>query len=442
MAFLLSRQNVFDYLIEQGLCNQEEHAQSKVELKAAKHFNVLVTLPEGRELFVKQERRYQKGETAAEFLQEWRIQEFVQRFPQVSQIRSWISEAIHYDVEHSIIVFNYLNDYRDLMDFYTKENIFPTALVQRDVNSTDAPNVANADARSDAPCVANASLSLSLCVTLSQQRSGIASIASAIGIALATIHRLTLDCRDYREFLLETRQGVLIHPTLQLVRQLRRISPEIFSVVPADALRFFALYQRYDSLGQAIAELTTAFEPCCLTHNDLKLNNVLLSNDWKLASPAEASDHSIVRFIDWEHSSWGDPAFDLGTLIASYLQIWLSSLITSKAITIDESLRMATIPLEHLQPSLASVAIAYFTHFPEVLERRPNFLRRVVQFAGLALILQILSMIQYRKTFGNRGICMLQVAKTLLGRPEQSIATIFGLEASELIAPVLPLKSF
>jgi hypothetical protein len=227
-----------------------------------------------------------------------------------------------------------------------------------------------------------------------------------------------------------------------LVRQLRRISPEIFSLVPADALRFFALYQRYDSLGQAIAELTTAFEPCCLTHNDLKLNNVLLSNDWKLASPAEVSDHSIVRFIDWEHSSWGDPAFDLGTLIASYLQIWLSSLITSKAITIDESLRMATIPLEHLQPSLASVAIAYFTHFPEVLERRPNFLRRVVQFAGLALILQILSMIQYRKTFGNRGICMLQVAKTLLGRPEQSIATIFGLEASELIAPVLPLKSF
>ena len=403
MAFLLSRQNVFDYLIEQGLCNQEEHAQSEIELKAAKHFNVLMTLPEGRKLFVKQERSYQHGETAANFSQEWRIQEFVKRFPQLSQMRSWISEAIHYDVEHSIIVFNYLNDSCNLMDFYTKEAIFPTALVQRDA---------------------------------------IASIASTIGIALATIHRLTLDCREYREFLLETRQDVLIHPTLHLVRQLRRISPEIFSLVPADALRFFALYQRYDSLGQAIAELTTAFEPCCLTHNDLKLNNILLSSDWQLASSAQVSDRRIVQFIDWECSSWGDPAFDLGTLIASYLQIWLSSLITSKAITIDESLRMATIPLEHLQPSLAVVAIAYVTHFPEVLERRPNFLRRVVQFAGLALILQILSMIQYRKTFGNRGICMLQVAKTLLGRPEQSIATVFGLEASELIAPVLPLKSF
>jgi hypothetical protein len=109
--------------------------------------------------------------------------------------------------------------------------------------------------------------------------------------------------------------------------------------------------------------------------------------------------------IDWERSTWGDPAFDLGTLIASYLHIWLNSLISSKAIAIDESLRMATTPLDVLQPSIAAVAIAYFAQFPEVLERRPDFLWRVLQFSGLALIQQILSTIQYRKSFGNTGIC-------------------------------------
>jgi hypothetical protein len=403
MSFLLSRQNVFDYLIEQCLCSKEEQLQSLIELRYAKNFNLLVALPQGHKLLVKQELCHREGETANKVLSEWKIQEFVERFPELSQISSWISEAIHFDAENSIIVFNYLNDYRDLMDFYTKENIFPTGLVQRDA---------------------------------------IASIGSAIGTALATIHRLTLDRQDYREFFWESGKGVLLDPALHLVSQLRRIGPDIFGLVPADGLRFFALYQRYDSLGQAIAELTTAFQPCCLTHNDLKLNNILLSIDWQLASRAQTAHHSIVRLIDWERSTWGDPAFDLGTLIASYLQIWLSSLITSKAIPIDESLRMATIPLEHLQPSLAALAIAYFSHFPEVLERCPNFLRRVVQFSGLALILHILSMIQYQKTFGNKGICMLQVAKTLLGRPEQSIATVFGLEASELTSAVLPLKSF
>jgi hypothetical protein len=39
---------------------------------------------------------------------------------------------------------------------------------------------------------------------------------------------------------------------------------------------------------------------------------------------------------------------------------------------------------------------------------------------------------QYQKLFGNTGVCMLQVAKTLLCRPEQSIYTVFGTVESEL----------
>ncbi|MRV21690.1 phosphotransferase, partial [Staphylococcus aureus] len=132
------------------------------------------------------------------------------------------------------------------------------------------------------------------------------------------------------------------------------ISPEVFGQVPADGLKFFALYQRYDSLGKAIAELATAFEPCCLTHNDLKLNNILLHNDWEQdISKAEQSSNRVIRLIDWERGAWGDPAFDLGMLIASYLQIWLSSLVVSKSIDVEESLRLAMTPLDVLQPSIS-----------------------------------------------------------------------------------------
>jgi hypothetical protein len=64
--------------------------------------------------------------------------------------------------------------------------------------------------------------------------------------------------------------------------------------------------------------------------------------------------------------------------------------------------------------------------FTEIIEHRPDFLRRVVQFAGFAVIQQIQAVIQYQKCFGNTEIAMLQVAKTLLCRPEQSMPTIFG----------------
>jgi thiamine kinase-like enzyme len=112
-----------------------------------------------------------------------------------------------------------------------------------------------------------------------------------------------------------------------------------------------------------------------------------------------------VRVIDWERSTWGDPAFDLGTLIASYVQIWLGSLVISNSLSIEESLRLAATPLEQLQPSIAALTQAYFDTFPEILEHRPDFLRRVVQFAGFALIQQIQAMIQYQKSFGNTGNC-------------------------------------
>jgi len=381
MKFLLSSQNVFAYLIENALCDPEAEAKSKIELKSAKNFNLLLSLPSDRKLLVKQERYDREGKTAGEFLREWRIQEFFQKFPELSQICDWISEVIHFNAEDSIIVFNYLDNYRDLMDFCVKENIFPT------------------------------------------------TIAEAIGRIIAIIHRRTSHLQQYRDFFTssETAKNDL---TPYVTSKLGRITPEVFGTVPADGLKFFALYQRYDSLGQVLAELTAASVPCCLTHNDLKLNNILLSSNWE---QLEESGNSMVRLIDWERSSWGDPAFDLGTLIASYLQIWLSSLITSKAMSIEESLRMATTPLEHLQPSIATLASAYFTEFPEIFQHRPDFLERVVQFSGLVLIQQILATIQYQKSFGNTGICTLQVAKSLLCRPQSSIPTIFGMDAAQLI---------
>jgi len=378
MAFLLNSHNVFHYLIEQGLCNQSDQPPIKIEPVTAKNFNLLLSWSGDRKLLVKQERHNQEGKAAGEFLSEWRIQEFLQRFPNLDNYRSFLPEVLHFDADNSIIVFRYLDDYRDLIDFYTKENSFPT------------------------------------------------EIATTIGNTLGTIHRDTFNRQEYQKFFSKSPDNLMADQVLHLVQRLERIEPEIFGLVPGDGLKFFALYQRYDSLGQAIAKLGNAITPSCLTHNDLKLNNILLQKDW------QDSSNNIVRLIDWERSAWGDPAFDLGTLLGSYIQIWLANLVISNSLSIEESLRLAITPLELLQPSIGTLTIAYLNTFPEILEKRPDFLHRVVQFIGFALIQQIQGMIQYQKSFGNTGIAILQVAKTLLSRPVQSMPTIFGTAAVEL----------
>lgn len=108
MAFVLSSQNVSDYLVEQGLCTQADPEPKQVELKAAKNFNLLFGLSDGRKLLVKQE-RHKKGKTTGEILNEWRLHEFL----------SFISEVLYFNANDSVIVLNYLNDYYDLAEFYT-----------------------------------------------------------------------------------------------------------------------------------------------------------------------------------------------------------------------------------------------------------------------------------------------------------------------------------
>jgi thiamine kinase-like enzyme len=386
MALQLSSQNVFNYLISQGICNQEDELLSEIELKPAKNFNLLITLPDNRQILVKQERLNREGKTRGDFLEEWQIHSFCKTFPEIGHLRAYLSEAVHFDPENSIIVFNYLNDYRDLSEFYAQDNVFPT------------------------------------------------EIAKSIGETLGLIHHFTIDNQDYQQFF--QKYGVAQQPkSYNLGREFERITPEVFSSVTADGLKFFALYQRYDNLGKAIADLSQSIDVCCLTHNDLKLNNVLLSLDWetKINQPESNSVNNLIRLIDWEGSAWGDPAGDLGAIIASYLQIWLYSMVTSKTITIEDSLRLAAISLQVLQPSLSALVTAYLANFPEILERRPDFLSRVMQFCGFSLIRAIQARLQHEKTFGNSGICILQVAKSLLCRPQASIYTIFGMETSRLL---------
>lgn len=383
MTLILDSENIFDYLISNNICNSADRSTHLIESKSCKNFNLLIHLSKSKSLLIKQEPHDAEGNTNGDLLNEWRIHKLVQTYPSLSHIRPLLSNAIHFDLNHSILAFRYLKDYVDLDQFYTDHHVFPEP------------------------------------------------IAAALGAALATIHHTTLDNQQCKTFLSNICDGEPIEQVPRSGQELQHITPEVFSAVPMDGLKFCELYQRYESLGQAIAQVNQQFQPCCLTHNDLKFNNILLHHDWHDRVNQQSSD-SIIRLIDWEKWTWGDPASDLGTVIANYLKIWLKSLVVTPELDIQMSLRCAAIPLERLQPSIAALTQAYLATLPERLQRFPDFLTRIVQFAGLALIESIQAKLHYYEPFGNTEICMLQVAKSLLCMPEASIPTVFGMTATEL----------
>ncbi len=383
MVLSLSSYNVIQYLQDVGLSSSEDgaYADSKLHLNSKKNFNLLVTLSENRKLLVKQERYIDNDGNPQEFFNEWLFHQLLQRFPVLGNIPAIAPLLAHFDEENSIIIRNYLTEYVDLTSFYQNNLYFPQA------------------------------------------------IPIAIGTTLGVLHRATLNRQEYRNFMATAPQGQFRYQFYNPAQGIGSIGPEIFGMVPTDALKFYVLYQCYESLEAAIAELANEWHPCCLTHNDLKFNNILVHSRW------DQLDDCLVRLIDWEACGWGDPAFDLGTLVASYLGIWLHSLIVDPIIELEESLQLAVTPLEVLQPSMLALIRAYLNACPMILEYRRDFLTRVIQFAGLVLIHQIQEMIRDCKYFDNAGICQLQVAKSLLIRPQESVLTIFGISELEIIQP-------
>ncbi len=189
MVVLLNQNNVFNYLSDLGY--HSEKSIDNIEPLSAKNFNLLVTLTDELKLLVKQERHNHQGKAAGEFLGEWQIQGLIQDFPVLEHWQPFLSAMRHFDRENSILVFEYLQDYRDLMDFYLKENTFPE------------------------------------------------SIAQKLGTVLATIHRDTYNRQEYQDAISQKQPQQQTSIVKRLVTNLERITPEIFGSIPDEGLKFY-----------------------------------------------------------------------------------------------------------------------------------------------------------------------------------------------------------
>jgi hypothetical protein len=390
MPFILSQENVLEHLQHRQICGRGTKLR-QVEPRLAKNFNLQTTLSDQQCLLVKQEPRRPQGEARDNLAHEWKFHQYLRR-SQPENISQLTSEMIDFDRDRGVAVFRYLQNYDDLSLLYEPS----------DEQTVVSP----------------------------------AEIAALLGRVLAQLHAATFESSAL-EMIFSDRQdsrgGSENLEDLDSLEVATRnaedwgiLTPNDLGMVSTSGLKFYLLYQRYEALGQAIAELNDTVQPCCLIHNDLKLNNVLLHCQWRKLLQESTAQESIIRLIDWEKWEWGDPAADLGALVASYLKLWLESLLVTAGMDIEMSLRFAKHPLEALQPSLIALVAAYLQEFPAIRGRFPNFVERVMQFAGTSLIESIRAGLYYYEPFGNQEICMLQVAKTLVCEPVVACNIVFG----------------
>ncbi|CCH66682.1 Predicted choline kinase involved in LPS biosynthesis [Richelia intracellularis HH01] len=383
MLFLLSAHNVIHYLQKAKICQMEEINILAHDLtNTGENNKFLVTFSTGEQLLIKQKKYNIDDNNTQDFFNEWLVYQLVQKFPVLANLKVIALLATYFDQENSILVRNYLSDYLELGNFYQQQDIYPE------------------------------------------------SIAAAIGNGIAVIHQSTLEFREYRDFMANAPQGQYRYQFHNPAQGIGIMGTEILSYIPDDAINFYTVYQSQESITAAIADLAYNWHPCCLTHNGLRLENIIVHSRW------QQSDDSLIKFIDWKAASWGDPVVDIGCLIASYLNIWLQSLITDNSLEIEESLALALIPLELIKPSIIALIKAYLKQFPAIINYRHDFIYRAIQFSGLVLINRMQEKIFTHKYCSSQNMCALKIANNLLSMPQNSIQTILGVEISELIPDI------
>lgn len=380
MAIKLSSKNLFDYLIHAAICQKDDLDYLKVDVNSKTFHWVIDLIPNQGKLFVKHLPLYSTLYNDIRIYKEWDFYNFLQSHKALDYVSSLTPEVLHFDDSNSILIYKCPNNYIALQSFYENQEAFPIAL------------------------------------------------AELAGTTLAKLHSQTMNSQECYTLVTEFEECKLNYqlpyPDYLYDYLVSRIEPESLKKIQSLCWRFIGIFQQSEAVREVVTELVLNHRHCCLTHNNIQFHKIFIPRHWeKLESEIQDSDQSLIKLIDWEACSWGDPACDLGKAILGYFLLWLNSMIVHPAIEIKKSIQLATIPLEVVRPSIVAMTKAYINTYPKVLEDYPEFLKRVIQFAGLGLIYQLLTEFQLQPEMAlSHQELYFFIAAQLLCKPEKFLS--------------------
>ena len=376
----LKYKNLFHYLVDAAIYQEDDLEALKIDL-SSQASNWVIDLPRNLgKVFVKQTPHHNGLYNDIRIWKEWHIYNFLQSDQSLDYVSSLTPELLHFDENNLILIYKCPTDYISLKNYYKNQEYFPNFL------------------------------------------------AELVGTTLAKLHSATINSQQCHTFVSELEECKLNYqlpyPDYLSDYLIGRIEPESLKKSQVVSWRFLGNFQQSEAVREVVTDLVLNHRHCCLTHNNIQFNNILIPRHWeKLVTETPDSDRSLIKLIDWEAYSWGDPACDLGKAILGYFLLWIDSMIVHPAIEIKKSIQLATIPLEVVRPSLVAMTKAYINTYPKILEDYPEFIKRVIQFAGLGLIYQLLTKFQLQPEMAlSHQKLYFFIASQLLCKPEKFLS--------------------
>jgi hypothetical protein len=152
-----------------------------------------------------------------------------------------------------------------------------------------------------------------------------------------------------------------------------------------------------------------------LIHGDMKWDNVLVF---------PASGGLDFRIVDWELADLGDPDWDVGAVLQSFLTAWIMSMPIASGLPPEHYVGMAAQPLESMRPVLRAFWEAYASTRGFAEGDRKPALERSMRFGAARLVWAAFEQRVYATELDPAGTAVLQVSLNILKNPAQAVADL------------------
>jgi aminoglycoside phosphotransferase (APT) family kinase protein len=227
-----------------------------------------------------------------------------------------------------------------------------------------------------------------------------------LGRLLATLHRIPPTHVEPLPPGVDPMWGLALpEPSHELLLDLSAGAQDLLARVQASP----ALCRRLDALRDAGGDDR-------LVHGDLRWDNCLA-----VAAPGSRRKTRLL-LVDWELSGAGTPAFDVGTVLAEYLRLWVGSIPIVEPDDPGCLVTRARHPLQRMRPALQAFWASYVRACPQ-----PPALRRVVELAAVRLLQTAVERAQGLARPSAHVVTLVQLADNMLTTPDAAAVSLLGL---------------
>jgi len=240
---------------------------------------------------------------------------------------------------------------------------------------------------------------------------GLPPLAEPLARALSACHCINPGTMQSRvDFLPQIPPGIL---------SIGRPRPSALQYLSPAQIELIHIIQEHPMIMAAFDELHAGWTGECLVHGDVKWANVLVR-------PFADSGACVVKLVDWELAQLGDPAWDVGSVLHSYLLYCvLSADIPGNARPNEAAERIAA-ALPPFYGELRKFWNTYTCLTETSSQETPELLARSIAWCIARLVQSAYEWSQEELILPGRAAAILQLGLNMLSHPDDARRMVLG----------------